>query len=110
MRVVKVSRSADDKQLSTLPYPHLSKGRPTAQNATIKLRSEKAKAAKFSGTAPAHRPLRLFIYEISPLAYANSVCGFPKGTLRKVASLRSSREMTLGGGERSVVRSQILQR
>ena len=58
MRVVKVSRSADDKQLSTLPYPHLSKWRPAVQNATIKLRSEKAKAAKFSGTAPAHRTLR----------------------------------------------------
>ncbi len=130
MRVVKVSRSADDKQLSTLPYPlvvravnkphnsgtvraltqaltHLAsarttgircamkclvrpnKGRLTAQNATIKPR-RCGKPQSSAGRLPRTELCGLFIYEISPLAYANSVCGFPKGTLRKVASLRSS--------------------
>ena len=85
MRVVKVSRAPMTSNY--LPSPkQVEACRSKRHDKTPKMR----KAAKFSGTAPAQNFAAFFIYEISPLAYANSVCGFPKGTLRKVASLRSS--------------------
>ena len=50
------------------------------------------------------------IAEISPcVPFGHLVCGFPKGALRKVASLRSSREMTgwarltLGRNDKTIV-------
>lgn len=87
MRVVKVSRSTPMTS-NYLPFPKQGEAYRSKRHDKTPKRLKEAKAAKFSGTAPAHRTLRLIIYEISGL------CCF----------LVISRE------ERSVVRSQILQR
>ena len=71
-----------------------NKGRLTAQNATIKPR-RCGKPQSSAGRLPRTELCGLFIYEISPLAYANSVCGFPKGTLRKVSSASPPRAGTV---------------
>ena len=47
------------------------------------------------GAARVEKSQKMNTVEISPcVPFGHLVCGFPKGILRKVASLRSSREMT----------------